>query len=159
MSIIKNIQVLEFGKTYPNGIFLITSFSNLEEIKSRIESGRFMGTLPQGSTPDINLANVSHKVVKMVLNEKGMWIDIKILDTPKGRLLKSFFLTNSDWKYIFFSPWEFLCAWYKKIFGQIETEEKGFHFFPKGMGKIRNGIIENYELISIDVVIDSEENS
>ena len=90
--------------------------------------GVFLGQLGFPENIDVTLSEVSHDVEKIYLEEKTLFGDIKILETPKGDLLK----------------------------GLIEMG--GIVFRPRSAGNVdSSGEVQNVNLISVDAISSSED--
>lgn len=57
---------------------------------SKIDDGMAFGEVevPGDPTTTVNLARVSHLVTKMYFEGDDLFVDIKVLDTPQGLILK-----------------------------------------------------------------------
>ena len=106
----------------------------LEQAQEHIHNGNLLGELDQSNRPEVNLGNVSHKVIEAHYNFQKNSLDatIEVLETPKGKILRD----------------------------QIESCG-GINNFMNNMGCIASrgtgtinerGEVENYTLYSFDVV-------
>jgi len=71
----------------------------------------------------VNMIKISHVVDNVHIDEDNLVGDIKILDTPRGKIVKD--ILNSG---------------------------HSLYIGSRGKGIIKNGIVENYELITFDIV-------
>lgn len=73
------------GRIYPKDV-LISAFKDYEQ---KIKDGKALGTISPSSNPGvINLIDVSHMVTSYCTTSDGIMLDMKILDTPAGRILQ-----------------------------------------------------------------------
>ena len=108
----------------------------LENAKEKLESGEMLGELcipndpniiSGDASPPVNLAAVSHVVKRMWIEDGNLMGEVKILDTPNGKILKH----------------------------MLEHDElrNSVAFRPSGFGKIdENGFVSDYEFRSISVM-------
>lgn len=59
------------------------------EIEQQIKGKPFFGELDSDHGLDINLSRVSHSIENMLVSDSGLHGDIKILDTPCGKIAES----------------------------------------------------------------------
>ncbi len=59
------------------------------DIEQQIKGKPFFGELESDHGLDINLSRVSHSVENIVVSDDGLRCDIKILDTPFGKIAES----------------------------------------------------------------------
>ena len=72
------------GRTYPKEIMEAA----VEEYRDKIDNNIAFGQVGDTATPEINIAEVSHRVTDMRFDGDDLYADIEILDTPAGEMLK-----------------------------------------------------------------------
>jgi hypothetical protein len=60
-----------------------------EDIETQIRDKPFFGELDSNHELDINLSRVSHSVENLVVSDRGLSGDIRILDTPSGKIAEA----------------------------------------------------------------------
>lgn len=144
----EHLEVIkENDKTYLSGSFLVGDKttennrlypkelieSSINQLNNDLEKGHtFLGEFfvsPENKSDklEINLENVSHKIVSAWIDDNSGYVRVEILNTPAGRSCKDLINLNRDMR-----------------------------FFPKGTGLITestNGyVVSDYNLISVDIV-------
>lgn len=83
MRVLKDVMLLEGfkdrrGRTYDRA-----------DIETQIKDKPFFGELESDHGLDINLSRVSHSLENFVLSDVGLRCDIRILDTPNGKIAEA----------------------------------------------------------------------
>jgi len=98
--------------------------SNIKEIKEISNNGTLLGELGHPDTFDVHLSNVSHRISNIQERNNKLYADIKILDTPKGNILKNIIIVD-----------------------------KSISFNARGTGNVdSNGNITDFKVFSFDAV-------
>lgn len=96
----------------------------VEQVEKRTAEGGLLGEITMPERASIDLTRVSHQVTELRVEDGWVVGKIKVLNTPGGQALKSL------------------------LDGKVDL-----NFAPRGMGYVDgNGLVTNYQLISIDVV-------
>ncbi len=121
----------------PNTNERIYSKAAIEKAISDFQPGKMFGELWDGNghyrtVGSISLNNMSHEIKRIYLEDNRLMADVKIMNTPRGRDLKS--LMAIDENSISFRP-----------FGISDSKDEN---------EFKDGayIIKNYKLISIDAM-------
>lgn len=61
-----------------------------------VDDGTMLGELDHPDRLEVSLTNVSHVITNVELIDNGLFADIRILETPKGNILKSIIEANID---------------------------------------------------------------
>jgi len=114
------------GRVYPANVMA----QAVEEYQATIVQGRAWGEL---GSPDpsgvVHLSHASHLVTKMAVEEEALVMTLEVLDTEKGAMLK-----------------EYLKA--------VPDAPVSMHV--NGRGDVRNGMVENFSLLSVSVKLTQE---
>lgn len=86
MEIVRDLMY--FNQETKNGRIYKKDSTNIPELKSRAKSNALMGEIDHPDSLDVNLGNVSHLITEIEDYSYVLSGTIKILDTPKGRMLK-----------------------------------------------------------------------
>ena len=87
------------GADKPNANHRIYDFATLKKQATLYEQGpvterRALGELDHPETSVINLKNVCHNITKIWWEDKDLYGEFEILDTPSGNILKELFLAG-----------------------------------------------------------------
>lgn len=94
--ILKKQLVLPFNTPTKQGHTRFYHYSyNWDIIQDRINNGTYIGTYSQFDL-DVNFKDVSHEITKLYIEEDGIYCDIRVLSTDKGKLLKNHIKLNMD---------------------------------------------------------------
>jgi hypothetical protein len=119
-------KILELNVPNKNGRIYTT-----EAVQAAIEQTKGRDIFGSIGYPDdfngtVNLERVSHRAVNIRIEDGDVFADIKIMNTPNGKILK-----------------------------QLEGADVPLHFRPAGFANIAaDGTVSDYQIISIDVVHD-----
>ena len=84
--------IIKFNKPNKNGRIYSSECFNLDDpvIKEKLNDRIFFGEFgfPEDSREEIDMSKVSHAIKKLYKTEDGLYADIEILETPKGKLLE-----------------------------------------------------------------------
>lgn len=91
--IIKDVRVCEYDKPNKNGRIYKSDCFDLNNpiIKEQLSNGCLFGELnfPEDDrTAEIDMTKVSHRIISLHQKEDGLYADIEILDTPRGKMLE-----------------------------------------------------------------------
>lgn len=73
------------GRVYPHGILV----REVQNYKKMVQERRALGELDHPDTSVVNLANASHLVTEIWMDENRCMGKIEVLNTPSGNILKS----------------------------------------------------------------------
>ena len=99
----------------------------LEKVVKDFERRKCVLGCLEPSSNSLRLEKISHKIVKIWLTEDRLMAEIMILNTPCGNILKNMS-----------SPWE-------------QGIDTGYRFGITGVGTIKDGVVDKYELKSVDL--------
>lgn len=122
----KKATLIEFDKKNLND--RIYRKENFDSFMEELSNGKnqIYGELGQSSNMDISLKNVSHVINNITINDDGIYGDVEILNTPKGKEVSKLLEKNSN-----------------------------IGISSRGMGKItEDGYIEKFKLFTFDIVPD-----
>jgi hypothetical protein len=108
----------------PNGNGRIYPLAALEQCVEKAKAGPIFGVLGLTEGTSVDLSKVSHTIENLRIEGEYLVGDVTILHTPEGKRLDA-------------------------LLDGVQID-----FRPTGTGVIREGLITNYNLISIDAVFD-----
>ena len=93
--IVNNIlksQYVETSTTNDKGYYNNPPYLILDDVKEMVNNGRLLGELYHPNNvngkEDVHLNNVSHVIKSVEIYDEGLYVDIEILKTPVGNILK-----------------------------------------------------------------------
>ena len=143
------------GRVYPMNIME----REVKKYAQLVEDNRALGELDHPDSSIINLANVSHMVTKVWMENKSVMGKIKVLDTPSGQILRALVesgvktgissrgmgsVTEQQGKTIVEDDFQLIC------FDIVSEPSTPNAFMGLSENKLRNGrVFKNNKIISL----------
>jgi hypothetical protein len=108
----------------PNGNGRIYPLEALQRCVEKSQAGPVLGALGCPEGTTVDLNTLSHTVHNLRIQDGYLVGDVQVIKTPYGSMLSN-----------------------PEVFNNVD-------FRPRGIGAIENGVVTNYQLISIDAVYD-----